>query len=91
MREMFPKEIDESKIYPAEHPFRIITDASVPLLEPLQKVLADYTVTSPLVTGKSSSGGKYVVYETTVRMENRAEHNKLDAAIRSLNGVRILL
>lgn len=87
----FSAPIEESKIYPAEHHFRIITEVESVAEAGLRQVLEEYEVITELAQGRSSSGGRYRVFEVTVRMSSRDEHHKLDAALRAVKGVRILL
>lgn len=81
----------EEKVYPAEHSFRIITDSAVDVYADLTALLSSYNVTSPLKRGRSSSGGKYLVYGVSVFMTSRAEHTAFDCAVKTVKGVRILL
>lgn len=86
----FSKPVDESKVYPAIHHFKVISDASI-VEEALRASLSAFDVRSPLVKGRSSSGGKYVTYGVSVHFEDRATHLKFDAEIKSVPGVRVLL
>lgn len=87
----FSKPAPESEVYPAEHSFRIITDASVDVASCLAAILSGYNVTSPLARGRSSSGGKYIAYGVSVLLTSRAEHSAFDFAVKAVKGVRILL
>lgn len=87
----FSKLPEESKVYPATHPFRIIADAATVRESLLLAALAGYDVRSPLARGRSSSGGKYVTYEVSVHFADRATHLRFDAEIKSAPGVKILL
>lgn len=87
----FSKPAPEAEVYPAEHSFRIITDSTVDVVTELSTVLSGYNVTSPLARGRSSSGGKYLVYGVSVMLTSRAEHTALDFAVKTVKGVRILL
>lgn len=87
----FSKPADEKDVYPAVHSFRIITDAAIDTEGGLTAVLTEYDIQSPLARGRSSSGGKYIVFQVSVRLSSRAEHFAIDAAIKGVNGVKILL
>lgn len=87
----FSKPVDEARVYPATHSFRIIADASVDVADGVNQVLAEYEVVSPLERGRSSSAGRYIVYAVSVCLGDRASHIKLDSALRSVPGVKVLL
>lgn len=78
-------------LYPAECHFRIIAEAGVDPSAALTVLLEDYQVTAPLVAGNSSCTGKYRTFELSVLLQSREEMDTLDGAIRSVQGVRILL
>lgn len=80
-------------VYPSEFHFRIIVDAQqadacAPLLE---EAAASYRVTAPLAVSRHSSAGRYLAYSLSVRLESRDELEALDAAIKRVPGVRLLL
>ena len=87
----FSKPADEGDVYPAVHNFRVITDAAVATAAAIIEALEAYEIVSPLARGRSSSGGKYLVFHFSARLSTRAEHHALDAAVKALPGVRILL
>ena len=87
----FSKPADEKDVYPAVHNFRVITDAAVATEAAIMEALEAYEVVTPLARGRTSSGGKYLVFEVSLRLSSRAEHVAFDSAIRGLEGVRILL
>ena len=87
----FSKPADEGDVYPAVHNFRVITDAAVATEAAIIEALEAYEIVSPLARGRSSSGGKYLVFHFSARLSTRAEHHALDAAVKALPGVRILL
>lgn len=87
----FSKPADEKDVYPATHNFRIITEAALIDESHLAASVAPYNVTAPLAKGRSSSAGKYIVYEISVHLSSRNEHFALDAAIKAVRGVKVLL
>ena len=87
----FSKPADEGDVYPAVHNFRVITDAAMDAERAIMEALEAYEVVSPLARGRTSSGGKYLVFHFSARLSTRAEHHALDAAVKALPGVRILL
>jgi len=88
---MNPFPIEESKVYPAQHHFRIIIHAGSAAAEGLAAVLRDFTVVAPLMPGQASRQGRYQTLQVTVQLGSRDEHLRLDAALRAVEGVRILL
>ncbi len=89
----FSKPPQESEVYPAAHSFRIIAEATAeePVTRAASAVLEAFEVLEPLAKGRASSGGRYVSLHVTVRLVDRAGHHRLDAALRAIPGVRILL
>ncbi|MDD5705657.1 MAG: DUF493 family protein [Kiritimatiellae bacterium] len=83
--------VDEALVYPADHHFRIITVAGSGAYETVSGVLTAYQVVAPLTHGQTSQGGRYQSLSVTVRLASRAEHMRLDGALRQAEGVRILL
>lgn len=89
----FSKPPKESEVYPAAHSFRIIAEAAEEgaVLRAASAALEAFEVLEPLAKGRASSGGRYVSLHVTVRLIDRAGHHRLDAALRAIPGVRILL
>ena len=87
----FSKEPDESKVYPALHHFKVITDAATVREELLLAVLEGFDVRSPLTRGHASKGGKYVTYDVSIHFPDRATHHKFHAAMKAAPSVKILL
>ncbi len=83
--------IEESQVYPAEHHFRIIVHAESSAQAGLERVLHDFDVVSPLERSQASQQGRYQSLRVSVRLINRADHVRLDQALRTVAGVRILL
>ena len=83
--------IDEAEVYPATHHFRIIIAAGSAARGAIEALLADFTVASPLEEGRASAGGRYQSLQVAVHLPCRADHLRLDQALRMIEGVRILL
>ncbi len=84
-------EIAETLIYPAVHHFRIIVLADSPACAEIEALLAGYDVSAPLCHGRKSRGERYQSLQVSVRLADRAEHRRLDGALRAATGVRMLL
>lgn len=78
-------------VYPSEFHFRIIVEAKTADETVLSSAIARYRVTAPLSASRQSSAGRYLAYSLSVRVESRDELNALDAAIKSVPGVRMVL
>lgn len=83
--------LDETKIYPARHHFRVIVQAGSPARAAIELLLRDFAVVGTLRDANTSRGGRYVSLQVTVDLASRAEHLLLDAALRAVDGVRLLL
>jgi putative lipoic acid-binding regulatory protein len=78
--------------YPAEFHFRIIVEAAAAEAEAgVNRVLAGYRVTAPLAVSQASSAGRYCSYSVSVEIRSRAELHALDAALKRVPGVRMVL
>ncbi len=87
----FTKEPNEADVYPATHHFKIITDAAISCESALLVALAGYDITQPLLKGNSSSGGRYITYNVSIRLPDRATHHNVHNALKGVSGVKILL
>lgn len=88
----FNQPANEADVYPAIHHFRVIADGAADDVEAsLVALLAAYELTAPLTRGRQSSGGKYQVFQLSVRFPGRVEHLAFHAAVKAVPGVRILL
>lgn len=50
-----------------------------------------FDLVEPVAASRSSAGGKYVAYAVAVRIRDRAEMAKVDAAIASVPGLKMCL
>ena len=50
-----------------------------------------FDLVEPFAVGHLSSGGKYVVYNLSVRLADRAEMARVDEAIKAVPGVKMCL
>ena len=54
-------------------------------------LFAGFDLVEPFAVGHLSSGGKYVVYNLSVRLADRAEMARVDEAIKAVPGVKMCL
>ena len=52
---------------------------------------AGFELVEPVVESRTSAGGKYVSYSLSVRLEDREEMVRLDAAIAGVPGLKMCL
>lgn len=77
--------------YPATFHFRVIAEASSDAGPELTVVLAAYRVTEPLAVSRASSSGRYCAYGVSVELQTPEELHALDAALKQVSGVRMVL
>jgi len=79
------------ELYPAEFHFRILVEGNFVGEDALKRVLAGHAVTAPLSHAAHSKTGRFRSLQVSVRIQDRAELDKLDAALRAVDGVKLLL
>ena len=57
----------------------------------LNTVFAGFELVEPVAESRASSGGKYVSYSLSVRLKDREEMARLDAAIADVPGLKMCL
>ncbi|HHU16085.1 MAG: DUF493 domain-containing protein [Kiritimatiellae bacterium] len=77
--------------YPAIFHFRVITEASSAAEPELTVVLAAYRVIEPLAASRASSSGRYCAYSVSIELQTPDELRTLDAALKRVPGVRMVL
>lgn len=78
-------------IYPVVCHLRIITEAGGFDAAELTQAVAAYRVIEPLIVSRDSTAGRYRAYSLSVEVRNRQELDALDAAIKRVPGVRMVL
>lgn len=83
--------MEEKLKFPVVAHHRIIVEASR-RNDAVSKSLFDgFDLVEPFAVGHLSSGGKYVVYNLSVRLADRAEMARVDEAIKAVPGVKMCL
>lgn len=77
--------------FPVEVHFRIVCVESDPVRAAVRATAEGLGLSDRLVRGNASSGGKYLSYQLTHTVESREELKKIDAAFRSVEGVKMVL
>lgn len=57
----------------------------------IETVLIENHVKSPAIQGNKSAGGKYITYNIEVYVNSLETMNAIDAALRNIKGVRMVL
>ena len=52
---------------------------------------ADFDLVEPVAESHASSGGRYVSFSVSVRLKDRAEMARFDAAVASVPGLKVCL
>ena len=78
-------------LYPAEFHVSIIGDMREGLEQALADVLKNYKVITPLYAGIHAPNKKYHSWRTTVEVATSEELHALDAALRAVPGVKMLV
>ncbi len=77
--------------FPLDCHYRIIA-RNIPHIEfVIETVLAGLGVPGGLKKEKESGGGKYVSFSIDVRVESKERMNRIDAELRAIEGVKMVL
>ena len=77
--------------YPATFHFRVIAEPGAFNQTELDAVLAAYKVLAPLAASRVSSAGRYQAYSVSVEIQSQEALHVLDAALKQVPGVRMVL
>ena len=77
--------------YPATFHFRVIAEASADVASGLAAALNAYRVVEPLAASRASSQGRYHAYSVSVELQAPDDLRALDAALKRVPGVRMVL
>ena len=78
--------MDEILQFPVVAHHRLICDAGRRDEAAMKAAFAGFELVEPVAEARASSGGKYVSYSLSVRLKNREEMARLDAAIAGVPG-----
>lgn len=76
--------------FPVDCHFKVIAEDIPNLAFVIETVLMELKVDAPVVEGNKSAKGKYVTYNVTVRVNFQEEMNAIDAALRNIQGVKMV-
>ncbi len=77
--------------FPLNAHFRIIAENLPNMHFVIETVLAGLGVTNKLETEKQSAQGKYQSFSVDIRLESKEQMNKIDAELRAIQGVKMVL
>ncbi len=77
--------------FPVDCHFKVIAEELNGIQSAIETALMNLGVSSPLPTGNRSAGGKYVTFNVTVRVGSREQMNQIDAELRKIPGVKMVL
>lgn len=77
--------------FPLDCQFRIIAENRQGMYFVIETVLIQSGVLAPLQKENESAGGKYLSFSVDVRVESLERMNAIDAALRSIAGVKMVL
>lgn len=83
--------MEEKLKFPVVAHHRIIVEASRRNDAVAKSLFDGFDLVEPFAVGHLSSGGKYVVYNLSVRLADRAEMARVDEAIKAVPGVKMCL
>ena len=77
--------------FPAVAHHRLICDAARRDVAAMKAAFAGFELVEPVAESRASAGGKYVSYSLSVRLKDREEMARLDAAIAGVPGLKMCL
>ena len=83
--------MDEMLVFPVVAHHRLIVDAARRDDAATAAKFAGFELVEPVAESRVSAGGKYVSYSLSVRLKDREEMARLDAAIASVPGLKMCL
>lgn len=84
-------EFSEELQFPLDCQFRVIAENKKGMFFVIETVLLENGVTAPLQVQHESAGGKYLSFSVDTRVESREMMNRIDTALRSIEGVKMVL
>lgn len=77
--------------FPVVAHHRLIVDAARRDEAAMKAAFAGFELVEPVAESRASAGGKYVSYSLSVRLKDREEMARLDAAIAGVPGLKMCL
>ena len=86
-----PGGAEEPSVYPGTFYVSVIAEKEAEVASALASALVGFRIASPLDKGEGSSSGKYVSFRFSVVLSSREEMERMDAAVRAVPGVKMVL
>ena len=77
--------------FPLDCQFRVIAENRKGMYFVIETVLIQNGVMAPLQKENESASGKYLSFSVDVRVESLERMNRIDAALRSIEGVKMVM
>ncbi len=77
--------------FPLDCHFKVIAEDLENMHFVIETVLMGQGVSNPLTAGNKSEGGKYITFNVSVRVDSREQMNQIDAELRNIQGVKMVL
>jgi putative lipoic acid-binding regulatory protein len=77
--------------FPVECHFRILAENQPNMAFVIETVLMELGVSAPLETANTSANGRYISFNVTTIVESREMMNRIDAELRRILGVRMVM
>ena len=81
----------EALKFPLHCYYKIIAEDIAGMEFIIETTLLELHVKSPLIKGNLSAGGKYATYNVEVLVPSKEKMDAIDAALRNIKGVRMVL
>ena len=77
--------------FPVDCHFKVIAEKLDGIAFVIETVLLQMGIRNPLEAGNVSANGNYITYNISVRVESKAVMDKIDAELRNIEGVKMVL
>ena len=88
---MIDKKTEPKLEFPLDCHFKVIAEDLENMHFVIETVLMGLGVNSPLTAGNKSEGRKYITFNVSVRVNSREQMNQIDAELRNIQGVKMVL
>ena len=77
--------------FPLTCHFKVIAEDLEGMDFVIETVLMELGVGDPVASGNRSASGKYVTYNVSIEVDSRETMNRIDQALRDIQGVKMVL
>lgn len=82
---------NEELKFPVECHFKVISEDIQNIHFVIETVLMGLNINVPVVKGNKSAGGKYITHDITVTVHSKEILTAIDAELRNIQGVKMVL